>query len=103
MQITDMAFVGNNLYVGGTFTNVNGVAVKGLAKWDGTAWVCSVGFSGSVVALAADGNNLYVGGLFTNPGGVAATNIAYAGMEASGMRSAMAWVWLRVPPCGPLP
>lgn len=76
MQILDLAFVGNDLYVAGTFTNVNGVAANGLAQWNGTSWN-SVGFSGAAVALSVSGNNLYVGGVFTNPGGVTATNIAY--------------------------
>src|SRR4051812_35659618 len=36
MQVSDLAFVGNTLYAAGNFTNVNGVAAAGLAKWDGT-------------------------------------------------------------------
>jgi trimeric autotransporter adhesin len=75
--VYDMAFVGNDLYIAGTFTNVNGVAATGLARWDGANW-SSVGFSGSLTALAVSGNNLYVGGFFTNStadGGIA-TNIA---------------------------
>src|SRR5215831_17640055 len=31
--VYDMTFVGNNLYVAGIFTNVNGVAITNLAKW----------------------------------------------------------------------
>jgi hypothetical protein len=76
--IYDMAFVGDTLYVAGDFTNVNGMAANGLAKWNGTSW-SSVGFNGLATALAVDGNNLYVGGAFTNPaaGGLTATNIAW--------------------------
>jgi hypothetical protein len=75
--VYDMAFVGNYLYIAGTFTNVNGVAANGLARWNGTNW-SSVGFSGSLNALAVSGNNLYVGGFFTNStaDGGNATNIA---------------------------
>ena len=75
--VYDMAFVGNNLYIAGTFTNVNGVAASGLAKWDGANW-SSVGFSGSLFALAVSGNTLYVAGGFTNASadGSVATNIA---------------------------
>ncbi len=77
MQVNDMVFIGNTLYVAGSFTNVNGVAANGLAKWDGTGWN-SIGFSGVAYALAVDGNNnLYVGGSYTNAGGVATTNIGY--------------------------
>ena len=61
MQVNDLLFVGNTLYAAGNFTNVNGVAAYGLAKWDGTSW-SSIGFSGVAYALAVEGNNLYVGG-----------------------------------------
>ena len=72
------AFVGNTLYVGGGFTSVNGVPANGLAAWNGSNW-SSVGFSGTVVTLAASGNNLYVGGQFTGmaSGGLMMTNIGY--------------------------
>ena len=74
MQVNDLAFVGNTLYAAGNFTNVNGVAAYGLAKWDGTSWN-DMGFSGVAYALAVDGNNLYVGGNYTNAAGVTTTNI----------------------------
>lgn len=76
--VYDMAFVGNYLYIAGSFTNVNGVAANGLARWDGANW-SSVGFTGGTAgALAVSGNNLYVAGLFTNTAadGSIATNIA---------------------------
>lgn len=72
------AFVGNTLYVGGAFTNVNGVAANGLAAWNGSTW-SSVGFSGAALTLAVSGNTLYVGGVFTNRdnSGVVMTNVGY--------------------------
>jgi hypothetical protein len=77
MQVNDMLFIGNTLYVAGSFTNVNGATANGLAKWDGTTW-SGIGFSGVAYTLAVDGNNnLYAGGSFTNAGGVTTTNIAY--------------------------
>jgi hypothetical protein len=76
MQVNDLLFVGNTLYAAGSFTNVNGVAASGLARWDGTSW-SSLGFSGVANALATDGNKLYVGGVYANAGGVTATNIGY--------------------------
>ncbi len=76
MAVNDLKFVGNTLYAGGSFTNVNGVPAYGLAKWDGTTW-SSLNFTGLVSALAVEGNNLYVGGSYTNAGGVTATNIGY--------------------------
>jgi hypothetical protein len=76
--VYDAAFVGDTLYVAGVFTNVNGVAVSGLAKWDGTSW-SNIGFTGLATVLAVDGNNLYVGGAFTNAavGGMTVTNVGY--------------------------
>lgn len=76
LTINDLAWLNNTLYAAGNFTNVNGVAASGLAKWDGTSW-SSVGFTGTAITLAVNGNNLYVGGSFTNAGGVATTNIGY--------------------------
>jgi hypothetical protein len=76
--IYSAAFIGNTLYVGGAFTNVNGVAANGLAAWNGSAW-SSVGFKGAALTLAVSGNNLYVGGVFTNldNSGVTMTNVGY--------------------------
>jgi len=74
--VYDLAFVGNELYAAGMFTQVNGVAANGLAQWNGSSWT-AVSFSGSALGLAVSGNNLYVGGEFTNldSGGVMMTNI----------------------------
>lgn len=65
--IYDLAFVGDTLYAGGVFTNVNGVAANCLAKWDGQAW-SGVSLNGAVYALAGDGGNLYAAGYFTTNG-----------------------------------
>ncbi|MGZ5546061.1 MAG: hypothetical protein ACXWIU_15445, partial [Limisphaerales bacterium] len=68
--VYDLAFVGDTLYAGGSFTNVDGVAANGLAKWDGTNW-SNVGFKGTAYSLAVDGSDLYVGGGFkTNLAGL---------------------------------
>lgn len=72
----DMTFFGGSLYVAGAFTNVNGLPIKGLARWDGSTW-SSVGLTNTCAALGAEGNKLYVGGVFTNAGSVAMTNIGY--------------------------
>jgi hypothetical protein len=73
--IYDLLFVGNTLYAAGFFTNVDGAAVRGLARWDGSTWSGIGVTNGTVVALATDGTDLYAGGVFTNPGGAALTNI----------------------------
>jgi hypothetical protein len=75
--IYDLAFLGDTLYAAGYFTNVDGVAATGLARWDGNTWSSVAGFNGSAFALAVEGTNLFVGGYFTNAGPVAMTNVGY--------------------------
>ena len=73
-----LAVSGSDLYVGGSFTNVNNggttlTAADYIAKWDGTNWsALGSGSSGNgslnsfVYALAVSGSDLYVGGSFTD-------------------------------------
>lgn len=69
-----------NLYAGGSFTLMGGVAsTVRIAKWDGSAWsALGTGASSAIVrALLVVGTNLYAGGDFALMGGVANTvNIA---------------------------
>lgn len=60
-----------SIYIGGSFTAVNGVSASNIAKWDGVNWsALGAGTNGTVYALAFDKNsNLYVGGAFTTAGG----------------------------------
>jgi len=76
--INDIAVVNGIVYVAGSFTNVNGAAIRGLAKWDGANW-SSAGLAGGISSLAVDGNTFYAAGAFTNAdsGGVMMTNIGY--------------------------
>ncbi len=83
-----LAVSGNNLYVGGSFTNAGSIVVTNLAMWNGATWsALGTGLReiyyekanlsyGNVESLLISGTNLYVGGIFTNAGGVAANNIA---------------------------
>src|SRR3954463_9904779 len=65
-----------NLYIGGNFTMVGGVAANRIAKWDGSSWsALGSGMGGggpvdppNVYALAVSGSNLYAGGNFTRAG-----------------------------------
>lgn len=68
----------DNLYVGGAFTSMNGVAADAIALWDGIIWSeVGGGLDGSVTTLTVDGNgNLYAAGVFTMAGGVSVSNIA---------------------------
>lgn len=60
------------VYIGGTFTTVNGLPINGIAKWDGTTWSGLAGgiqTSGGqrVYSIEFDSaNNIYVGGDFNN-------------------------------------
>jgi hypothetical protein len=68
-----------NLYAGGNFNAVSGVAANNITKWNGSAWnALGSGMGGGTVnALVVDkSGNLYAGGGFTTAGGVATSYIA---------------------------
>lgn len=76
---------GPALYVGGFFTNADGVVANHIAKWNGTSWSslgtgAANGVNDPVKAMAVydDGNGpaLYVGGDFTIAGGQPAPYLA---------------------------
>src|SRR4051794_12335792 len=49
-----------NLYIGGNFTAVGGVAAAYIAKWDGSSWsALGAGLNAYVDALAVSGTDLY--------------------------------------------
>ncbi|UOQ70810.1 hypothetical protein [Hymenobacter cellulosilyticus] len=82
-DVSALAVIGNNVYVGGDFTQAGGVAAPSVARWDGTAWsslgtgiTSATGASGRVHAFATNGNRLYVGGFFATAGGIAANSVA---------------------------
>lgn len=69
-NVADMVFDSTgNLYVGGLFANMGGVAAAdNFAKWDGSSWSAPLADppSTSVLALAIDSqDNVYLGGAFT--------------------------------------
>jgi hypothetical protein len=75
--VRTMVFNGNDLYIGGDFTEAGGVSATNLARWDGASWSpLGPGLNGSVSSLAFLGNDLYAGGGFTNAAGINSTNIA---------------------------
>jgi len=76
--------VGNEVFVGGSFTSAGGVRANNVARFNpqtntwsslGTGSQNGVSF-GSVYALAVVGNEVFVGGNFTLAGGIASTFIA---------------------------
>ncbi len=80
-----IAVSGNEVYVGGEFSAVGGVAANNIAKWNsatGTWSALGSGVTGypiyrsEVYAIAVGGDGVYVGGLFNYAGGIEANNIA---------------------------
>jgi hypothetical protein len=81
--VNAIAVSGNDVYVGGQFSQAGTIAVNNIARWNsitgrwyplGTAG--SNGADGPVHAIAIYNNNIYVGGKFGSASGVAANNIA---------------------------
>lgn len=69
--------IGDNLYVIGNFTTVDGVTVNRIAKYDGTTWTAlGAGLGAAAYCLTQWGNLIVVGGGFTTAGGGAAARIA---------------------------
>lgn len=66
-EVLAMVWARGNLYIGGSFTAVGGVAARNVARWDGRTWhAVGSGLNGPVLTLAyASGNRLIVGGSFT--------------------------------------
>lgn len=76
VYVYSICLIGNNVYIGGKFNSVSGVAANNIAKWDGTVWsALGSGTDGAVYALATDGTNLYAGGYFFHVGGITTHSI----------------------------
>jgi hypothetical protein len=84
-RVVALASWGGHLYAGGTFTEIDGTPVTGLARWDGASWsdfgttITPGGsfFGGIVSALCADwGPGLVVGGNLAAINGTPVNGIA---------------------------
>ena len=78
-----LAVVGNEVYVGGSFTSAGGVSANRVARfntqtntWSSLGTGSSNGVNDDVNALAVVGNEVYVGGRFTSAGGMSANRVA---------------------------
>ena len=60
--IRDMIFVGNDLYVVGSFSKAGNVTAINIAKWDGTNWSAVGNGVGDVRTIGIYQNELYIGG-----------------------------------------
>lgn len=72
---------GTRIYIGGSFSSVNGKARWNLAALDAATGQLVPGFAPSiggtgVYAISVSGSNVYVGGLFTQANGTARKNLA---------------------------
>lgn len=79
--VNAMLVKGTDLYVAGLIIDNDAAApanLRGVARWDGTAWHALAGGVGTAYALASDGDDLLVGGGFTqaNNNTVVVNNIA---------------------------
>jgi hypothetical protein len=74
-----IAVSGNNVFVGGQFTQAGPVSANNIARWDGTNWsALGSGIGGGLVtAITIHNGRVYAGGSFTSAGGAPANNIAY--------------------------
>jgi hypothetical protein len=84
-SVRSIAILGKDVYVGGRFASAGGVAVSGIARWDGETWsnvgggvdYCRGVFCfPTVYALQVKGNELIAGGNFGSIGGVTANKVA---------------------------
>lgn len=77
-QVSAIAVVGTDIYVGGGFDQAGSIEVRGIARFDGSEWyTLGAGIDyGEVFALYAADGDLYVGGEFTAAGGIESRCVA---------------------------
>jgi len=76
-EIRTILVDGERIWIGGEFSEVDGVAANNIALWDGQAWhALGEGTNGRVSRLASAAGRLAVGGSFTRAGGLPANGIS---------------------------
>lgn len=72
-----LAVNGDDLYVGGDFTSIGGIAANNIAKYRMGVWSpLGTGSNGVVFAIDANDEAVYAGGSFSTMGGIVVNNIA---------------------------
>src|SRR5438128_1398195 len=91
LYVYALAVSGTNMYAGGDFASVGGVAGRRVAKWNGRGWwAVGSGMSDAVYALGPSGTDLYAGGNFQTAGFAVANSIAkWDGSSWSALSSGM--------------
>lgn len=77
-MVTSISVRGSDIYVGGGFTSIGGVAANNFAKWNGSEWSAvgagsNNGVNGLVNASTFIANDIYIGGEFNYAGGTLST------------------------------
>lgn len=88
--VTDILFVGNTMYVAGSFIyGGNNDLLNRIARWNSAERIfvpleglVTRGLDDTVFAMVAQGNKIYVGGKFPNAGGTTAARIAVWDIDA---------------------
>lgn len=89
-QVNAMAVSGTDLYIGGTFVSVNGVAAARVARWDGANWhAVGTGFTtgDAVNELVVHDGNVIAAGRLTEYLGIAQWNGASWATVGGGLKS----------------
>ena len=72
-SVGGMAVSGTSLYVGGFFTEIDGIGAWCIARWNGNNWSAlgsGTEIGGGVSVLVVWEGELYAGGTFSRPGGI---------------------------------
>lgn len=82
LPVSDFDFdASGNLFVCGSFININGVSANGLARFDGSTWAAlgsgvNLSAGNSVTAIKCLNGNVYASGFFNQIGGVSSSGLA---------------------------
>lgn len=90
-DVRALCWQGSTLFVGGSFTQIDGASANRVARWTGSGALTPLGngTDGNVQALATFQGRVIAGGSFSSAGGVATSGVA-AWDDASGTWSALA-------------